>query len=308
MYDSRLQPRLYVVNQDVQFNDQGAVAFVGRVDSTGEGIHIGDGGAFTTVASRTGPLCCFQLAAPSLNNSGQVAFNAGVHPSGRRAFSPATAARFRRLPILIEGFVDLGIPAINDSGAVAYFARRQENPSSWRGYVYYQEVGQPREILLESAFPNIGRDLAMNNSGQILVTYSGALSIVSRQGVTTIADTTGFFDGFTSRERSINDNGDVVFAAEMDNGAKGIFVGPDALADRVLIEGDSLFGGTIDELYVSYDLNNAGQIAFYYALDTGISGIAVATPVPEPGLGSVLIAALISLAAARRRHVLVKNS
>ena len=317
LYSQVQVPLLSIVNLSVQLNDEGAVAFLGTVDGTGEGMHIGDGGAFTTVASSNGPLCCFQVVAPSLNNSGQVAFQAGVDPwpAGGYGIFSGSGGPIQTIAHSNEGFDEFGIPAINDSGAVAYFAGRWENPSSWRGYVYYQEVGQPREIVFESDLLwNTG--LTMNNSGQILATiqhFDGpelitTLSIVSRQGVTTMADSTGPFHAFTYGERSINDNGNVVFSAEMDNGAKGIFVGPDALADRVLIEGDSQFGGTIDELYVFSGLNNAGQIAFLYRLDTGIRGIAVATPVPEPGLGSVLIAALISLAAARRRYVLVKNS
>jgi hypothetical protein len=65
----------------------------------------------------------------------------------------------------------------------------------------------------------------------------------SRGGpVTTVADSTGPYSSF--REPSLNDLGDVVFTADLDefgpNGVQiqGVFTGPDPVADKVLQAGD----------------------------------------------------------------------
>ena len=47
-------------------------------------------------------------------------------------------------------------------------------------------------------------------------------------------------------------------------------------------------------------LNDGGQVAFFYGLDNGVSGLAVATPVPEPM--SLGLAAVGGLTLLRRRR------
>jgi hypothetical protein len=49
-------------------------------------------------------------------------------------------------------------------------------------------------------------------------------------------------------------------------------------------------------------LNDAGQLAFYFALADGRSGIAVASPIPEPS-SALLLAAVGGTLLLRRRRV-----
>ena len=58
--------------------------------------------------------------------------------------------------------------------------------------------------------------------------------------------------------------------------------GADALADKVIKTGDTLFGQTVAsiEFYRSNAFNNGGQVLFNYAFSNGVEGFAVATPVP----------------------------
>ena len=95
----------------------------------------------------------------------------------------------------------------------------------------------------------------------------------------------------------MNNLGKPVFLAGLDNGAFGIFTGPDPVADKVIQLGETLFGSTatsftlvpVGENYGNTDINDAGQVAFHYQLANGRQGIAVATPTPEPGIFTCLV-------------------
>ena len=58
------------------------------------------------------------------------------------------------------------------------------------------------------------------------------------------------------------------------------------IRDRVILEGDPLFGSTLSDIqFFRNGFNNRGQIAFRYSLANGLAGIAVATAVPQLGAG-----------------------
>lgn len=96
---------------------------------------------------------------------------------------------------------------------------------------------------------------------------------------TTIADTRGIFSSFDTP--FINNRGMIAFSANLDTGGRGIFTGPDPVADKVIATGDSFFGSTVIQV-LPPDLNNSGQIVFDAILADGTRGIYVATPVSEP--------------------------
>jgi hypothetical protein len=84
------------------------------------------------------------------------------------------------------------------------------------------------------------------------------------------------------REVGINNAGDVVFLAQLAPNVYGILTGPDPVADKVIRDGDALFGSTATVLQGGTTIdgpNDAGQIVFRYSLADGRSGIALATPV-----------------------------
>lgn len=105
---------------------------------------------------------------------------------------------------------------------------------------------------------------------------------------------------------TINNGGELAFHATATAlRSRGIFTGPDPVADAVIKGGDSLFGSTValiglgatGQITNQVYFNDRGQVVFDYMLANGEYGLAVATPVqaagPPPVLtsGSVLNAA-----------------
>ena len=81
---------------------------------------------------------------------------------------------------------------------------------------------------------------------------------------------------------AINDAGTVVFGARTRDGRRGIFTGPDIVADKVIATGDSLFGSIVRNVGFFRGLNENGDIAFTYELQNNVKGVAFATPPSTP--------------------------
>lgn len=80
-----------------------------------------------------------------------------------------------------------------------------------------------------------------------------------RRTFTLIVDTDGPFDSFGRVE--MDDFGNIVFEATLDNNVSGIYAGPDPLLDRIIQEGNQIDGNTILDICLG-ELNNLGQVAF----------------------------------------------
>jgi hypothetical protein len=117
---------------------------------------------------------------------------------------------------------------------------------------------------------------------------------------TTVVTNSGPFHDFGAGA-AINDAGDIAFFADMDAGGDGIFTGPDPLADKVIREGDALFGSTATEINYFRGLNDDGAIAFTYVLANGRAGVAVAA-VPEP-TGVLVLAIATPILLSRRVRI-----
>ena len=102
--------------------------------------------------------------------------------------------------------------------------------------------------------------------------------------VRTVVDSSGpFFNFLSSGHPAINDKGQVAFFGILDNFQIGLFVGPDPVADRVILIGDPLDGSTVIGLSVFREyLNNAGQLVFTVLLADGRTEIIRADPVRKP--------------------------
>ena len=84
---------------------------------------------------------------------------------------------------------------------------------------------------------------------------------------------------------SINSAGKVVFVGYLSGDGPyrcpGIFAGPDPIVDKVIGPHEALFGSPTNGVYIgNHALNDAGQIAFWYSLEDGGLGVALATPLP----------------------------
>jgi hypothetical protein len=139
----------------------------------------------------------------------------------------------------------------------------------------------------------------INNVGDVLATlYDGSgfdLFHFDQGAPTLLAHQVGL-------AYDINNAGGIAFAGSV-GGVGGIYTGTNPLTDAVVRFGDSLFGSTVTELSFGSDgLNDLGQVGFYYKLANGRSGMAIATPVPEPGsLALAVVGAVAACLAARRR-------
>lgn len=107
--------------------------------------------------------------------------------------------------------------------------------------------------------------------------------------ITPIADTSEQLDGldlFAIGVAIINNDNDVAFDIFLDEqGRKAMYVATSEGIQKVAASGDPLFGSTISDstrALRSPKLNDNGQILFHYELDNGVSGLAVATLIPEP--------------------------
>lgn len=80
---------------------------------------------------------------------------------------------------------------------------------------------------------------------------------------------------------SINSAGTVACLGRLASNARAILAGSGGTVEKVIAADDPLFGSTVTMLGEpgSHGLNNAGQIVFTYELASGVSGIAVATPI-----------------------------
>lgn len=83
----------------------------------------------------------------------------------------------------------------------------------------------------------------------------------------------------------------------------GIFTSRAGVHRQVIARGDSLFGSTVEDVAIGrfgLDPNGSGDIAFWYFLSDGRTGIAMANPVPEPSLAIMLLGTLFLSCTSRR--------
>jgi hypothetical protein len=96
-------------------------------------------------------------------------------------------------------------------------------------------------------------------------------------------------------------NQDMIAYLGYRSGHFGFMVGDGSTFSNVISVGDPLFGSTLKSIEPGYSLNDRGDIAFRYTLDSGRRGIALAVAVPEPGTIFFSAVGIAGLAAARSR-------
>lgn len=230
--------------------DNGTVVFVANrnpASPTRYGLYTGKGdGTTTALAENLGEFATFG-GEPTINAAGTVAFTGGKDnlESGLYIAKGGTSAGITT--VLTQDGSPVrkfdGAPFINDNDQIAFKA--YEDSSSEPGIFY------------------------ANADGSGLTTFARA----GGQGP----------DGPYSQFKSpvINNVGTIVFYANLDTGGRGIFAGPKPVADKVIVVGDSLFGSKVSNLGFLRGLNDWNEIAFYYALEDGRSGIAKAKLKPR---------------------------
>jgi hypothetical protein len=282
-------------------NNLGQVSFLGVVNSPLSAQIVRDtAGSKATMASHTQAGDSFGTAT-RINDSGMVVFEqrmASVASIQRTdGITSTTIAQVGQ-----DGFQSLHDPEINNAGAVAFVAERNDGMGVYvgngTGFTTIADNSGP--ISTPSAGP-----FGLNNTGQVAFTATmddGTRTIYVGDGLTLtpFVDSTSDFSDFY--HVSLNDSGQVAFYGVLADGGGGIFTGPDTVADKVIAVGDPLFGSTVHRLgFLEHNFNNLGQIVFRYDLENGISGIAVAS-VPEPSMLGMVAVAVLGLPRRRPRR------
>ncbi len=203
-------------------------------------------------------------------------------------------------------YSELFSPFINTSDTVCYTAQFGNQTA-----IYTTNGITNRTIAITSATDSSVIGKGIDSSGDVLwqenlTNGSEDLWLTSPAGTSTlIADTTGAYANFSdpySFSPALSPSGKIAFIATLKNGNVGIFTGEDAVADKVIEQGDLLFGGTVGSVLSigSEGINNNGSIAFI--VNTQSQDYVVrADLVPEPASLLVLVEGS-GLLILRRRH------
>ncbi len=301
-------------------NASGVVAFQGnnQLLNPSQGIYSGTGGPLTPVAQNSVVYPPSNLefsefgtgGVEAINDAGIIAFYAIRHASAGGGSGIFTRSSTGIGPITTVAdstsgaFQEISTNiAINGGGSVAF---RSLTSAAGRGIFVVAPGGAITTIADDSdGFIGIAEGPSINDDGAVVFLASPFLAVqavVTGSGgaLTTVADTNGAYQSFQFGF-SINNSGTVVFDAILDDTRRGIFTGPDPVADKVILVGDTLFGETVTSLQFYDGLNDNGDIAFLYGLDNGVDGVALAV-VPEPAtsVGLLVAAGAVSLLGRRR--------
>lgn len=263
-------------------------------------VEFASGDTTITIADNSGDLDGFESM--SVNASSQVSFAAG-YTSGPNLGETGV---FRGDGTTLTTIADTTGPisstigggtSINSAGAVAFSARLDAGGDALYvgdGTTLTEIVNTNSSSLTEIRFGSL------NDSGNVLFSGRSAgeanLNFWNGSVVQELANASGAFSSFSWS--SLNGSGDYIFHGDLDTGGAGIFSGPDAVANRIIGPEDSLFGGTVLSVDLSFShraLNDSGQFAFRYELTDGTTGLAFANTVavPEPstffllGMGAI---------------------
>ena len=223
--------------------------------------------------TQTGPFQVAGLGAPSLNDSGTVAFDGLLRAGGSGIFisnggHPTTlydtSGPFRRL-------LQYCCVSLNNSGTVAFSADLDTG-----GVGIFTGSGGPTTTISDNRTHFI--PTVINDSGTVAFMrfgVGGGIFVGSGGPITTIADSSGPIESITPFP-SLNDSGTVAFSASLDTGGEGIFTSSGGLITTIA-DSSGPFDSFIppnpeaEDLFIS--LNDAGTVAFSASLDTGARGI-----------------------------------
>ncbi len=304
-------------------NTAGTVAFLATRDAGaggGTGIFTSAGGVTTSIALSTDPLFS-GFDTPSINTAGTVAFFATRYAGagGGSGIFTSTGGATTSIALSTDPtFSSFGqTVSINTAGTVAFSATLDVGAGGGDG-VFTGAGGATTTIALSTGptFSSFGTHPSINTAGTVafeagrdpgagggtgIFTGAGGATTVIALAPDRAISTPTIFDAF-GNSAWINTAGQVAFQAVLDAGAEGIYLGDGGAGTRVIGTGDTLNGSTVTALsFARGGMNDAGQLAFGYVLADGSSGLAVASPVPEPTSAALLLGSGLLLLARRRR-------
>jgi hypothetical protein len=272
-------------------NDSGTVSFGAELRDGSTAIFTGGGQELTRIADTEpdSPFGSLPSPSPRIQSDGTVTFHGTLRSGGMGLFAGngglpgifyVTGGQFSAF---------LGGPASQVNGhTMAFRATLQDGTGG-----ELTGSGGPTTTIATtgpvfSSF--IGGEI--NDASTLAIsanlTAGGQAIVVAQDGtLTRFVDTTGAYSQFVAGQVSINNDGQIVFGADLAAGGHGIFQGPDAVADKILATGDELFGSTVVDFPTNplnpRGLNNTGQIVFRADLSDGRTVLVRA----DPGTGSL---------------------
>ena len=275
-------------------NDAGTVAFFGVLAETGQrGIFTGDGTSITTIVTEGDPFTGSFGFTPSINNAGTVAFTTGLVAGGFGVFT-GSGGQITTIATTAGPFNTVQNPDINNSGTVAFSGALDPGPLPQ--YVA-SGTGEPFTIIAQTGvggFTLLGLlNVAINDAGVVAFRgFNPTAGFFTGSGgpVTTIANNSGPLNiGLANSRVALNNLGEVAFLANLDTGVDGIFTAIGPNIQKVIGQGDGLFGSTIGHPTLPFlttgnigffrdGLNDSGQLTFWARLTDGREVIARATP------------------------------
>jgi len=270
-----------LANGNPSMNDTGQVSFGASADGV-QTIMRGDGTTLTTIASTQGPEFFSFGRETSINDAGEVAFDAVLDSGAEGLFSGTGGATTTHYLDTEDASVDGNAarftatsdrPSINNLGDIAFVDQIQgaSDRDIFRGQdrsFTTISASNPPTGLLPPLLNNAGT-VAWETSFIDDETELFATAIVTGNGDpavpdTRIVDSSGAFEIFHSY--ALNNAGAVAFSATLDDdnlAIPAIFVGPNPKKNRVIRPGDKLDGGTVVGLnFCEEGLNDSGQLAF----------------------------------------------
>jgi hypothetical protein len=264
-------------------NDAGQVAFGATAIHLGNGIFRGDGLALDTIAwEQDLPIAAGKLLSIdrplSMNNAGTVAFQAqGEAPGIVNAIFKGDGGNITL--VSNPQAYRTGVPQINNLGTVAF--NYQLFGAAGDG-IRLGNGGTISPVIDDTGPYDSFAGPSVNDDNVVAATAyhdGGGASVLKIDGAKVDVIAGPYND---VRDVGLNNSGDVAFVVQVAPTTFRILTGPDPVADKVIGDGDTLFGSTVT-MFQNAAIdgpNDAGQIVFRYSLADGRQGIALATPVP----------------------------
>jgi hypothetical protein len=275
-----------------RINDSGTVSFCANLRDGTQAIFTGNGQGLTRIAD-TGPDSPFRAILPQaadVTNQGLVAFRATLKSGGTGVFTERAGEPPQLLYVAGGQFTAILNQNIQRNGdLVAVLATLS---AGGEGVFLGDGVTTTTIVTTGDTYSSLAAPVA-NDGGLVAFEANradGSQAIMTGDGthLTTVAATGGRFRDFTGNV-SINNDGEVVFAADLAAGGRGIFSVRGDAVHEIIGTGAPLFGSTVSSLaavpFSPRALNNLGQVGFLANLANGTTVWVRADPLGHRPVG-----------------------
>ena len=277
-----LPPPILDVLSHPDMNTAGAISFYSTREPGGHGVSFIAHGKLTSIADTGSRFASIGPAGPTMNAAGAVAFRANRSPgvSGIFLWDGESVSTIAETGERWSAFH--GLPVVGDDGTVVFRADRADGVE---GIYRAHQDSVVAIVETDDRFETIGLfpSVAADGTVAFAATVPGGSGVfTTRDGLIDAVQTNGAFASY--RGALISDAG-IVRIATPRGGSLGLFAGPDPEGDRILAEGDALFGSIVEEFAANpVSVNVAGQLAVRVMLEDGRGSILRREPFGDPVL------------------------